>query len=86
LFPVQPATLADLEGGDRQQNAETLRRILNGKERGPKRDAVLLNAAAGLFVAGHSRSLLEGWEAAAGVIDSGAASAKLTALAQAKTS
>ncbi len=86
LFPVQPATLADLEGGDREQNAETLRRILGGKERGPKRDAVLLNAAAGLFVAGHSRSLLEGWEAAARVIDSGAASAKLTALTHAKTS
>ncbi len=83
LFPVQRAALADLEGGDRDQNAQTLRRLLSGVERGPKRDAVLLNAAAGLFVAGHSRSLIEGWEAAAKLIDSGAASAKLESLAQA---
>jgi anthranilate phosphoribosyltransferase len=84
LFPLQAASLADLEGGDREQNAETLRRILSGQERGPQRDAVLLNAAAGLFVAGQSRSLLDGWETAAQVIDSGAASAKLASLAQAK--
>lgn len=80
LFPVQPATLADLEGGDREQNAVTLRRILSGDERGPKRDAVLLNAAAGLFVAGHCRTLLDGWEAAARLVDNGAASAKLASL------
>lgn len=79
-FPLQPAKLADLVGGGRDHNAQTLRRILDGEERGPKRDAVLLNAAAGLFVSGHSRSLLEGWDAAANVIDSGAASAKLKSL------
>ena len=84
LFPLQAATLADLEGGDRDRNAATLRRILNGEERGPKREAVLLNAAAALFVAGRCRSLLEGWEAAAKLIDSGAASAKLDSLAKAR--
>ncbi|MCU0771402.1 MAG: anthranilate phosphoribosyltransferase [Verrucomicrobia bacterium] len=83
LFPFQPASLTDLEGGERDQNAGTLRRILSGDERGPKRDAVLLNAAAGLFVAGHSKSLIEGWEAAAKVIDGGAAITKLKSLTQA---
>ena len=79
-FPVQPATLADLLGGDRQANAEIVRRILHGAERGPKRDAVLLNAAAALFVAGKTRSLLEGWDLAEKLIESGAAAAKLAAL------
>ncbi len=82
-FPVQPASLADLTGGDAAANAETARRILRGQERGPKRDAVLLNAAAALFVAGKSRSLTEGWELAATTIDSGRATAKLEELIQA---
>ena len=76
-FPLQPATLADLVGGDKQVNAETARRILRGDERGPKCDAVLMNAAAALFIAGRSRSLAEGWELAENLIASGAAAAKL---------
>ena len=81
-FPLQPARLADLLGGDKFQNAEITRRILRGAERGPKRDAVLLNAGAALFVAGKTKSLTEGWELAAETIDSGRAGAKLTELAQ----
>ena len=54
-------------------NAEIVRRILRGDERGPKRDAVLLNAAAALFVAGKTKSLAEGWDLAAATIDSGKA-------------
>jgi anthranilate phosphoribosyltransferase len=80
-FPLQPATLADLHGGDKLVNAEIIRRILRGDERGPKRDAVLLNAGAGLFVAGKAKSLAEGWELAGETIDSGKASAKLAELA-----
>ncbi len=76
-FPLQPATLTDLVGGDKHANAETARRILRGDERGPKCDAVLLNAAAALFVAGRSRSIGEGWELAEELIRSGAAAAKL---------
>jgi anthranilate phosphoribosyltransferase len=76
-FPVQPATLADLAGGDSARNAEIVRQVLAGEDRGPKRDAVLLNAAAALFVAEKSRSLAEGWERAAQLIDSGKAIAKL---------
>jgi anthranilate phosphoribosyltransferase len=79
-FPLQPASLADLLGGDKFANAEIIRRILRGDERGPKRDAVLLNAAAALFVAGKSRALTDGWELAATTIDNGAAARKLAEL------
>ncbi len=79
-FPLQTATLADLAGGDKKANAEIVRRILCGDERGPKRDAVLLNAAAALFVANRARTLAEGWDLAAGLIDNGSASKKLTEL------
>ena len=79
-FPMQPATLGDLAGGSREQNAEIVRRILSGEDRGPKRDAVLFNTAAALFVAEKCRSLSEGWDVAAEVIDSGAAQKKLKAL------
>jgi anthranilate phosphoribosyltransferase len=79
-FPLQTTTLADLAGGDRQANAEIVRRLLRGEDRGPKRDAVLLNAAAALFVAGRSRTMVEGWELAASVIDSGEALGKLKEL------
>jgi anthranilate phosphoribosyltransferase len=79
-FPLQPAVLADLRGGDREANATIVRRILHGEERGPKRDAVLLNAAAALFVADRTRSLAEGWDLAAETIDSGRARAKLEEL------
>jgi anthranilate phosphoribosyltransferase len=79
-FSLQPATLADLRGGGREVNATIIRRILGNQERGPKRDAVLLNAAAALFVAGKTRSLVEGWALAAEVIDSGRAAAKLAEL------
>ena len=80
-FPLQGARLADLLGGDKLENAEITRKILCGTERGPKRDAVLLNAGAALFVAGKATSLVEGWELAAETIDSGAAQAKLAELA-----
>ena len=76
-FPLQPATLADLIGGDRETNAEIIRRVLHGADRGPKRDAVLLNAGAALFVAGRARSIGAGWELAAELIDGGKATAKL---------
>jgi anthranilate phosphoribosyltransferase len=71
LFPIQPAVLADLKGGGREVNATIIRQVLSGKERGPKRDAVLLNAAAALQVAGRVRTLQDGWTLAAETIDAG---------------
>ena len=80
-LPLQPATLADLAGGDAAINAEIIRRLLSGDDRGPKRDAVLLNASAALFVVGKVKSFAEGWELAATVMDSGHATQKLASLA-----
>ena len=82
-FPIQPATVADLAGGDRQANAEIVRRLLHGEERGPKRDAILLNSAAALFVAEKTGSMNEGWVRAAELIDSGMAGKKLAELVEA---
>ncbi|MGD0538299.1 MAG: anthranilate phosphoribosyltransferase [Verrucomicrobiota bacterium] len=80
LVPRQRASLEDLRGGDREVNADIIRRILRGEERGPKRDAVLLNAGAALFIAGKTRAISDGWELAAELIDSGRAQAKLVEL------
>jgi len=79
-LPLQPATLLDLAGGDRKSNAQGVLRLLDSQERGPKRDAVLLNAAAALLVAGRAGSFQEGWALAGELIDSGKASAKLEQL------
>ncbi len=62
----------DLKGGTPQDNAEITRRILKG-ELGPKRNAVLMNAGAALYVAGKAESLKAGVELAAATIDSGKA-------------
>ncbi len=85
-FTVKPAdaglTLASpaaLKGGDAAENAEALRAVLGGIG-GPYRDAVLLNAAAALIVAGRAGDLKEGAALAAKSIDSGAARAALDAL------
>ncbi len=79
-FLLQPVTLADLRGGDSEANAEIIRRILQGADRGPRRDAVLFNAGAALFVAGQSRTIGDGWPLAAELIGSGKAMQKLEEL------
>ena len=58
------------KGGDAQENARIAREILGGTK-GPPRDAVVLNAAAALVVAGRARDLREGAGLAAASIDSG---------------
>jgi anthranilate phosphoribosyltransferase len=80
-LPGQPGTLADLRGGDREANARIVREVLSGQDRSPRRDAVLLNAGAALFVADLVRSISEGWNLAAELIDAGRVSAKLEELA-----
>lgn len=69
----------DLVGGDPATNADITRRILDG-ESGPRRNVVLLNAAAALTAAGASKDFAEGLKLAEEAIDSGAARAKLAAL------
>lgn len=79
---LDKAALADLEGGSPEQNAETIGAILSGA-RGPRRDIVLLNAAAALWVVEAVPSLEDGLALAARSIDDGAAAAKLEALRKA---
>ena len=67
----------DLLGGTPAENAAITRAILEGKEKGAKRDAAVINAAAALFVAGKAESLKKAVELAEEVIDSGKALAKL---------
>ncbi len=69
----------DLKGGGPQDNAAMLRGILRG-ERGPRRDVVLLNAAAALLAAGAASGFPQGIELASQAIDSGAAERKLDTL------
>jgi anthranilate phosphoribosyltransferase len=78
-FGLPQASIGDLQGGDRRQNAEIIRAIL-GSEPGPKRDIVLMNAAAALVAGGKGRDLKDGVALAARSIDSGAAREKLDAL------
>ncbi|RMH77784.1 MAG: anthranilate phosphoribosyltransferase [Actinomyces sp.] len=78
------ATPEQLAGGDAAANAEIARRVFAG-ESGPHRDIVVLNAAAGLVVAGVAADLADGVERAAEALDSGAAAAKLAALVAATT-
>ena len=82
IFSIAPATLEDVAGGNPQTNAQIIRSLFSGTERGPKRDAILLNAAAALFVGGATRSICEGWDLAADIIDSGKAAVKLSDLAK----
>ena len=71
---------SDLEGGTPAENAALTRQILDGTERGPKRDAVLMNAGAALYLNGKAASMAEGITLAAQLIDSGAAAATLEKL------
>jgi anthranilate phosphoribosyltransferase len=80
-FGVSRARLEELQGGDAARNAAILRAVLEGRP-GPQRDIVLVNAAAGLVVAGLAGDLREGMAVARESIDTGAAWAKLQALRQ----
>ena len=70
------AATSSIRGGDAVYNAAALRRILLG-ENGPYRDAVLLNAAAALIVAGRADNWCDGVEDAAEVLDNGLANTLL---------
>ena len=71
-FGLSKARPEELAGGDAAENAAIVRLVLSGA-RGAPRDIVLLNAGAGLFVAGRAASVKEGIAAAASAIDTGAA-------------
>ncbi|WP_432626510.1 anthranilate phosphoribosyltransferase [Brotaphodocola sp.] len=68
----------DLAGGTPQENAEITMAILNG-EKGPKRDAVMMNAGAAIYLAGKAESIADGIRIAGEIIDSGRAKHQLEA-------
>lgn len=74
--------LSALAGGVPEENALAIRELLDGRP-GPFRDAVVLNAAAGLHVLGHAIDIKEGADQAGAAIDSGAAAQTLKALSAA---
>ena len=78
-FGMSPAEPSELEGGDPETNAAIVQSILAG-EPGPKRDVVIVNAAAALLLARRAPDLKTAVAAATESIESGAAAAKLEAL------
>ena len=78
-FGFERAPLDAITGGDAHQNAELVRQILAG-EKGPRRDIVVMNAAAALVAAGRANDWREGARLASESLDSGAAAVKLDSL------
>ena len=78
-FGFKTAMIEALYGGSAQDNSRIINEIISGSP-GPKRDMVLLNAAAAFVAAGLDRDLKDGIQRAADVIDSGKAKEKLDAL------
>ena len=77
---VDRAPIAAVAGGTPTENAADLRGIVDGSVTGPKRDLILANAGAAIYVAGEVDSLSAGVDRAAAAIDDGSAAAKLEAL------
>lgn len=78
-FGMQQASSNEIRGGAAEENVEVMHKVLSG-EHGPRRDVVLLNAAAALKAGNQADSLAEGLIIARESIDSGRASNKLQAL------
>ena len=76
-FGLTPGKKEDLVGGTPEVNAQITRDVLAGKIQGTKRNAVLMNSGAALFVAGKAESIADGIQLAASLIDSGKATAAL---------
>ena len=76
-FGFERCTKEELKGGTPEENAKITRDILAGKEKGPKRNAVLMNAGASLYIGGKADSFEEGVKLAAELIDSGKATETL---------
>ena len=78
-FGLERCEKGALKGGTPEENAAITRAILRG-EKGPKRDAVLLNAGASLYIGGKAESMKEGVRMAAEILDSGKAAETLEKL------
>jgi len=81
-FGLERHDVADVAGGAPEENAEDLRGIVAGEVTGAKRDIILANAGAAIYVAGEADSLEDGVERAAKAIDDGDATEKLEQLCE----
>jgi anthranilate phosphoribosyltransferase len=81
-FGLPNCKAEDLKGGDAAYNAEHLRAVLEGRDHGPHRHALIMGAALALEVAGIVSSAKAGADRAAAAIDSGAAKATLAKIAK----
>ena len=79
-FGFERCSLEELQGGDGMVNAQITKDILSGKEQGAKRNIVLMNAGATLYIGGKADTMEEGIQIAADAIDSGKALKTLEAL------
>ena len=79
-FGLAKSPVSEISGGSVEENAQYVRDVLAGNA-GPRRDVVVMNAAAGLVVSGRAGDWNEGAQQAAAAIDSGQAAAKLESLA-----
>lgn len=82
-FGFETVELKELQGGDGKVNAQITKDILSGKEKGAKRNIVLLNAGATLYAGGMCSSIKEGIKLAEKTIDSGKAASIIDALVEA---
>jgi len=81
-FGLKRCALADIAGGSPEFNAQMIRNIFCGAERGPRRDFLVLNNAVTLYVSGKAPSIQEGIELSRSLLDSGAAERKLQELVE----
>jgi anthranilate phosphoribosyltransferase len=81
-FGLKRCTLAEIAGGSPAFNAEVIRNIFSGAEKGPRRDFLTLNNAATLYVSGKAKSIQDGLALSRSLLDSGAAQRKLQELVE----
>ncbi|MCD6215012.1 MAG: anthranilate phosphoribosyltransferase [Candidatus Desulfofervidus sp.] len=79
-FGIRRCSLEDLAGGGPEYNAQIIKDIFSGREKGAKRDFLVINCAATLYVSGKVKDIKEGMDVANSLIDSGAAMKKLEQL------
>lgn len=79
-FGLSRCTLDEIATGTPQENAVMIRNVFSGKDRGPRRQAVILNAAGALMIGDRAGSFAEGIKLAGELLDSGAAQKKLDQL------
>ena len=80
-FGMKSCTLDDIKTGTPAENADTIRGVFSGAITGPRKDAIVLNAAGALVVGGKAKEFPDGIRLAREIIESGRAEQKLAQLA-----